>query len=178
MHNQLTCDQVSALMSFYLEDKLSAKLSEFVRKHLESCPECMEKYLQMKNMMTKFIDIQNEELENPYITKQYEDFKSNLSAYIDNELDDTDSIKIKKIAISNPLARQDLENIYTFKKLLHDSFEKTKNDLRYDYSKSIISRVQEEIPQDTKIDPFVKITTIFFIMISFIVAGIIYILYF
>ena len=178
MHNQLTCDQVSALMSFYLGDQLSAKLSEFVRKHLESCPECMEKYLQMKNMMTKFIDIQNEELENPYITKQYEDFKSNLSAYIDNELDDTDSIKIKKIAISNPLARQDLENIYTFKKLLHDSFEKTKNDLRYDYSKSIISRVQEEIPQDTKIDPFVKITTIFFIMISFIVAGIIYILYF
>lgn len=178
MHNQLTCDQVSALMSFYLEDKLSAKLSEFVRKHLESCPECMEKYLQMKNMMTKFIDIQNEELENPYITKQYEDFKSNLSAYIDNELDDTDSIKIKKIAISNPLARQDLENIYTFKKLLHDSFEKTKNDLKYDYSKCIISRVQEEIPQDPKIDPFVKITTIFFIMISFIVAGIIYILYF
>jgi len=108
MHNQLTCDQVSALMSFYLEDKLSAKLSEFVRKHLESCPECMEKYMQMKNMLNKFIDIQNEELENPYITRQYEDFKSNLSAYIDNELDYMDSIKIKKIAISNPLARQDL----------------------------------------------------------------------
>ena len=178
MHNQLTCDQVSALMSFYLEDKLSAKLSEFVRKHLESCPECMEKYLQMKNMMTKFIDIQNEELENPYITKQYEDFKSNLSAYIDNELDDTDSIKIKKIAISNPLARQDLENIYTFKKLLHDSFEKTKNEFKNDYSKNIINKLQEQMPAEHKIDPFVKITTIFFIMISCIVAGIIFILYF
>lgn len=178
MHNQLTCDQVSALMSFYLEDKLSAKLSEFVRKHLESCPECMEKYLQMKNMLTKFMDIQNEELENPYITKQYEDFKSNLSAYIDNELDNTDSIKIKKIAISNPLARQDLEDIYTFKKLLHDSFEKTKSEFKNDYSKSIINKLQEQKPDEQKIDPFVKLTAVFFIMISCIVAGIIYILYF
>ncbi len=178
MHNQLTCDQVSALMSFYLEDKLSAKLSEFVRKHLESCPECMEKYIQMKNMLNKFIDIQNEELENPYITRQYEDFKSNLSAYIDNELDDMDSIKIKKIAISNPLARQDLENIYTFKKLLHDAFEKTKNEFKNDYSKSIINKLHEQMPEENKIDPFLKITTIFFIMISCIVAGVIYILYF
>ena len=47
------------------------------------------------------------------------------------KLDDFQNIKIKKIAISNPLARQDLENIYTFKKLLHNSFEKTN---RYTYS--------------------------------------------
>ena len=69
------------------------------------------------------MEIQNEEIENPYITKQYKDFRSNLSAYVDNELDNQDSIKIKKIAISNPLARQDLENIYTFKRLLHSSFQ-------------------------------------------------------
>lgn len=178
MHNQLTCDQVSALMSFYLEDKLSAKLSEFVKKHLENCPECMEKYMQMKNIMNKFIDIQNEEIENPYITKQYEDFKSNLSAYVDNELDDTDSIKIKKIAISNPLARQDLENIYTFKKLLHDSFERTKNEFKNDYSKIIINKLQEQTLNENKIDPFIKLTAAFFTMITLIVAGIIYILYF
>lgn len=178
MHNQLTCEQVSALMNFYLEDKLSIKLSEFVRKHLESCPKCMEKYLQMKNMLTKFIDIETEELENPYINKQYEVFKSNLSAYIDNELDDTESIKIKKIVISNPLARQDLENIYTFKKLLHDSFEKTKNELKTDYSKSIINKLQQQLPDEQKIDPFTKLIAIFALMISCIVAGIITILYF
>ena len=95
MQNQLTCDQVSALLSFYVEDKLSSKLSEYVRQHLENCPACMEKYLQMKNMLNKFMEIQNEELENPYATKQYEDFKANLSAYIDNELNNFESIKIK-----------------------------------------------------------------------------------
>ena len=94
MQNQLTCEQVSALLSFYAEDKLSKKLSEYVRQHLESCPECMEKYMKMKNMLNKFIDIQTREIDNPYATKQYEDFKSNLSAYVDNELNDFENIKI------------------------------------------------------------------------------------
>ena len=44
MQNQLTCEQVSAILSFYVEDKLSKKLSEYIRIHLESCPSCFEKY--------------------------------------------------------------------------------------------------------------------------------------
>lgn len=178
MQYQLTCDQVSALLNFYVEDKLSTKLSEYVRQHLENCPSCMEKYLQMKNMLNKFMDIQDEELENPYATKQYEDFKANLSAYVDNELNNFESIKIKKIAISNPLARQDLENIYTFKKLIHSSFEKTKTEFKYDYSKNIICQLQNENPEEKKLDPFLKLTAAFFIMISCIVAGVISFLYF
>lgn len=178
MQNQLTCDQVSALLSFYVEDKLSSKLSEYVRLHLENCPECMEKYIQLKKILNKFIDIQNQEIENPYATKQYEDFKLNLSAYIDNELNNFESIKIKKIAISNPLARQDLENIYTFKKLLLSSFEKTKSDLKNDYSKNIICQLQNDNKQNRSLDPFLKLTAAFFIMITCIVAGLIKVLYF
>ncbi len=178
MQHQLTCEQVSALLSFYVEDKLSEKLSEYIRLHLESCPSCLEKYLKMKNMINKFMDIQNKEIENPYANKQYEDFRNNLSAYIDNELNDFENIKIKKIAISNPLARQDLENIYTFKKLLHSSFEKTKNDLKNDYSKSIISQIKHEDIQEKKLDPFFTLVISFFAMITCIVAGIISILYF
>lgn len=178
MQNQLTCEQINALLSFYAENKLSDKLSEYVRIHLESCPDCMEKYLKMKNMLNKFMDIQDREIFNPYATKQYQDFKNNLSAYIDNELNDFDNIKIKKIAISNPLARQDLENIYTFKKLLHSSFEKTKNELKNDYSKSVINQLEHEDTNDKSTDPFWKLVISFFVMISCIVAGIISILYF
>lgn len=178
MQSQLTCEQVSALLSFYVEDKLSKKLSQYVKEHLESCPECMQKYMKMQNMLNKFIDIQTQEVNNPYTTKQYEDFKSNLSAYIDNELDDFQNIKIKKIAISNPLARQDLENIYTFKKLLHNSFEKTKSECKYDYSKNIITQLQYENSDEKQIDSFYKIVMGFFAMITFIVAGIITMLYF
>ena len=176
MKYQLSCEQVTALLSFYAEDKLSTKLARYVREHLEQCPECMEKYIKLKNMIGNFIETQNEEIENPYITKQYEDFKSNLSAYIDNELDDLENIRLKKIAISNPLARQDLENIYTFKKLLHSSFERTKNELKTDYSKSVLAKLQQD--KDSKQDPFIKLSIMFFIMITCIVAGVILILYF
>lgn len=176
MQNQLSCEQVGALMPFYIEDKLSAKLSEYVAEHLRNCPACMQKYESLKKMVNKFIDIQSEEIENPYITKQYEDFKENLSAYIDNELNDVESIKIKKIAISNPLARQDLENIYTFKKLLHSSFEKTRNEFKNDYSKHIIYQIQQK-SESKEADPFIKLAILFSIMITFIVAGIIAFLY-
>ena len=179
MKNQLTCDQVLALLNFYVEGKLSDKLTEYVKIHLDNCPECMEKFIQLKNIFTKIIDNnQNEDIENQYITKQYENFKSNLSAYIDNELDNSDSIKIKKIAISNPIARQDLENIYTFKKLLHSSFERTKTELKNDYSKSTINSLQHENLETYNIDTFSKITIIFFAIITTIVAGIITFLYF
>ncbi len=176
MQNSLSCEQVTALLSFYAEDKLSSKLAQYVKQHLEKCPSCMEKFMIMKNMLTKLTELHDEELENPYATKQYEDFKSNLSAYVDNELNNSDSIKIKKIAISNPLARQDLENIYTFKKLLYSSFEKTKNDMKNDYSRIVINQLQ--LDEEKSLDPFFKLSAAFVLMLTLIVAGIIKFLYF
>lgn len=178
MQKQLTCEQVSALMQFYLENKLSYKLSEYVAQHLRNCPSCMEKYNKLKNMLDKFVEINNEDIPNPYITKQYQEFKSNLSAYLDNELNDEESIKVKKLAISNPLARQDLENIYTFKKLLHNSFEKTKNEFKNDYSKSIICKIQMECNDGEMDIGFYRLAAAFLVIITCIAAGIIGILYF
>ena len=178
MQHNLSCQQVTALLTFYTEKKLSEKLSSYVKAHLDSCPKCREKYIQLQNILNKFNKIQNKEIENPYTTKQYKDFKSNLSAYVDNELEDFENIKIKKFAILNPLARQDLEDIYTYKKLLHTSFEKTKNDLKTDFSKDIVCHLQQECFENKNTDPFITITALFFVMISCIVAGIISILYF
>jgi hypothetical protein len=178
MEYNLTCEQVTALLTFYVEDKLSEKLSGYVKAHLDNCPECQEKYRQLKNLLKRYNEIENSKATNPYVTKQYEDFKSNLSAYIDNELDNSESIKIKKIAISNPLARQDLEDIYTYKKLMHSAFEKTKNDLKSDYSKDTICKLRHNCFEVRKLDPFLKITAVFFIMVTFAVAGLITILYF
>ncbi len=178
MHHQLSCEQVVALLTFYVEDKLSDKLSQYVKEHLEICPECMEKYQKLKKLLNRFIEIQNTPIETPYLTKQYKIFKTNLSAYIDNELNDFDNIKIKKITISNPLARQDLENFYTFKKLIHASFEKTKNELKTDFSKSITNQIRQKNINENTTDMFLKLSATFFFMISCIVAGIIKFLYF
>ena len=178
MQHQLSCEQVIALLTFYAEEKLSNKLSQYVKEHLATCPECMEKYQKLRKILNKYVEIENIPIAQQYHTKQYETFKNNLSAYIDNELDDFENIKIKKIAISNPLARQDLENLYTYKKLLLSSFEKAKNELKTDYSKSIIKQVQQENISDNNFEPFFKLAATFFIMISCIIAGIIKFLYF
>ena len=59
MQHQLSCEQVIALLTFYTEDKLSKKLAQYVQEHLEICPECMEKYKHLKQILNKYVKIPN-----------------------------------------------------------------------------------------------------------------------
>ncbi len=162
MKNKLTCEQIDALIYFYREGKLNENLAKIVKEHIESCPVCNEKYNKVSTNRQTVETVKDE--------KRYELFKNNLSAYIDNELDNTESIKIKKIAISNPIARQDLENIYSFKKLMYDTFEKTKNGMKDDFSQGIINQVKYG-GHEAAIGSFYKLTAIFAAMILCILAG-------
>lgn|SRR5574344_440942 len=180
MDKKLTCEQVLALMSFYVDNKLSEPLAKQVKAHLDICSDCAESYKNFQEMLGKIVDNQNNKLQetvnaNSFNTKQYNDFKQNLSAYLDNELELSENIRIKKIAISNPLARQDLESMYSFKKLLHSAFDKTKNELKDDYSKNIVSSLENNF-NITKFDSFFKIAAIFVIMLFTILFGSYYIL--
>ena len=76
------------------------------------------------------------------------------------------------------MARQDLESIYSFKKALHSSFEKTKSEMKSDYSKIITNQIQHENISRTSFDPFLRLTAVFFFMVTCIVAGLIKFLYF
>lgn len=177
MQQQLTCSQVAALLTYYVEHKLSEKMSKFVEYHLSTCPECNKKYQKLLKIANNFTEItkkitEQEDDETPYFTKQYEEFKSNLSAYIDNELSDEENIRIKKIAISNPIARRDLEEIYTFKRLLHSSFDKTKNDAKEDYSRNILNEIYS-MHSSNKLDPFYMIMTVFTVIVAVIILGIV-----
>lgn len=176
MQNELSCNQVISLMSFYVEDKLNSKLKEYVDEHLRNCPKCREVYMQSKKIVSHILSL-TDNADSQYQTKQYEEFKHNLSAYIDNELNEHESIRIKKIAISNPLARKDLEDMYTFKRMLHSSFDKTKNEWKNDYSKLIINQLGISNHNITK-DSFGKIVWAFTAMITAIVLGFLATLYF
>jgi len=167
----LTCTQVSALLSFYIDDKLSCQLKQFVEAHLSTCPTCRAK-LDALNSMVKSLKEVHEKLtlikpeshENPD-SEQYNNFKTNLSAYVDNELSNEENIKIKKYVISNIKAREDLENMYTLKKMLSNSFERAKNDAKDDYSKYILRRIdiQEEIYSP---DSFAKVVALFIVILT------------
>jgi len=171
MTANLTCTQVSALLSFYIDDKLSTQLKQFVEAHLDACPTCRTKFETLQSMVTslrevhgKLADIKQDS-EGAYENPQFDEFKINLSAYVDNELNDADNIKIKKYIVSNPKARQELENMYNMKKVLHNSFEKAKNEAKDDYSKFILKRIdiQEEIYGP---DSFAKVVALFILILT------------
>lgn len=168
----LTCSQVGALLSFYLDDKLNDQLKQFVNAHLDACPTCRAKLDSLKNMVNglrevheRLKDIKTESETENFQSTQYDLFKMNLSAYVDNELCDEDNIKVKKYVISNPKARKDLENLYSLKKLLSNSFEKAKNESKEDYSKFILKRIdiQEEIYGQ---DSFAKVVALFIVILT------------
>ena len=168
----LTCTQISSLLSFYIEDKLSEKLKNYIAAHLESCPSCMSKYQALKSI---FSDMQAakkqiDEYENiPSQNSYYQTFRKNLSAYVDNELSENESIKVKKFAIKNPYARQEMENLYTIRNLMNSNYEKTKNDLKYDLSAHLMNKItlQDEIYQ---VDPMIKVVSLLIIISTCIVV--------
>ena len=105
---KLTCAQMDVLISFYIEGDLSSSLKAQVEEHMQSCATCRAKFDIIKSML---VELKNSlELESNHDTKEnllntesssnhYKLFKTNLSAYIDNELSSDENIKIKKFTI-------------------------------------------------------------------------------
>lgn len=175
----LTCTQVSALLSFYLNDRLNDQLKQFVKTHLDLCPTCRAKFEALKDMVTSLKEVHEKvsavesEPKDSTLSPQYKEFKTSLSAYIDNELSDEENLKVKKYVISNPNARQDLEHLYKFENVLHNAMEKAKNESKQDFSKFILKRIdiQEEV---YGADSFAKVVSLFIIIFAvFIVSAVI-----
>jgi hypothetical protein len=171
MNKTLTCNQVSSLINFYIENKLTKSLRESVDFHLKSCPVCKKKIEDLQKILEEF-HVTNENIEQ---NDKIPEMVYSLSAYMDNELGNSENIKIKKMMIANPDVRQELETMYKYKKILHSAFNKTKNDTKIDYSKAIVSKIDETNPYSTTY--FYKLACIFAILISAILVGFIY-LYF
>ena len=182
MTHNLNCNQVVTLLTFYIENKLDVNLSRSVQQHLNECPKCREKYLKLRRILENFSEIKNKINEDEvdiehYNNPQYKIFKDNLSAYLDHELSDNENIKIKKIAISNPLARKDLEEFYAYKQLLTSSFKRTKNEMKQDFVKKTFERMNSEKPEP-KISPFYKLAGIFTAITTVMIIGLIVMLNF
>lgn len=175
MNKELTCQQVSALINFYIEDKLNPRLKEYVNLHISKCPHCKKKIEDLKKILLRYGTNKTNNLNNLDKNELAEEAKHRLSAYIDNELSTTENMKIKKMAISNPTARKELENMYRFRQILHSAYEKTRNDVHLDYSKKVLSQIQEN--NDYTTTYFYKLATIFVLLLTGIIAGFIY-LYF
>jgi len=173
MNKELTCNQVSALINFYIEGKLNPRLREYVNLHIKSCPVCRKKIEELQKILKAFKSA-NDTARQPEREMAPEIIKR-LSAYMDNELDIDENIKVKKMTISNPAARQELETLYKFKRIMQSAYEKTKNSTKFDYSKNIVAKIQDA--NDYSTTYFYRLAIVFAGLILAILTGFIY-LYF
>ena len=99
-------------------------------------------------------------------------FQNNLSAYVDNELPPEENIKIKKFTINNKKARKELENTYSIRKLMNDSFQKTKSESRQDFSKNVMKQLDMSSEASLGFHPLLKVA-IAFVMTVLVLSAII-----
>lgn len=172
---KLTCAQMDVLISFYLDGELSQALKQQVEEHIKTCATCKAKFEIIKSMLTDLkncLDFDNEEKKEENISynteatsTHYRAFKNNLSAYIDNELPSNENIKIKKFAINNTKARQDLEDSFNIRRLMNDSFKKTKSEVRHDFSRNILKQLELEEEATLGFHPAIKLLIVFTITV-------------
>lgn len=177
MDNNLTCNQVTALLSFYIQGRTNYQITNFIKAHLDECESCRQKYETLAKVIADFTQAKAaiDEIELPKtmpISSYGNNFKEKMSAYLDSELTDEESLRFKKYAIANPPVRGELEGMYKVKNALNTSFEKTKSDFKEDYSKNIIVKLDFE---DTvyKPEPILKIASIFIFLFVFLSIGLI-----
>ena len=172
---KLTCGQMDILVSFYMENELSPCLKQQVEDHLKGCSYCSAKFKMVK---TIFSNMKTEAGLNCFTNtgKTFETndchniFKTNLSAYIDNELSNEENIRMKKYTITNKTARKALEDSYNIRRLMKESFKKSKSDAKKDYSKKIIKQLELEDRAQMEFHPAINLLILFTITVLVITA--------
>lgn len=172
---EITCAQMDVLISFYIEGDLSRALKLKVEDHLKNCPTCRAKFDIIKSMLNDLrcsIDEKEEEMFTVASNSQYKVFQNNLSAYIDNELPQEENIKIKKFTINNKKARKELEDTYNIRKLMSDSFHKTKSEAKHDFSRNVLKQLNLNEEDSLAFNPVLKVG-VAFVMTVLVLSAII-----
>ena len=176
----ITCTQMDVLLSFYIEGDLSNSLKNKVEEHLESCSICRAKYDIIKSMLNDIRDsvgIEDfKDSDDKVASKPFVAFKTKLSEYIDNELSGDENIKVKKYTISNQKARNELENFYNLRKIMNNSFKKSKNEFMEDFSKKIMKQIIPNYNEEYMFNPIIKAGAAFVLTVLMISAVVIFIL--
>ena len=170
---EINCVQMDVLLSFYMDGELTDNMKSKVEEHLRNCNTCRAKFNILnslyKDLQDTLEDDNKEEYStNIYPSRQYRTFKNNLSAYVDNELPQDENIKIKKYTINNKKARKELEDAIHIRKLMKDSFKKTKNESKPDFSKNILKQMDIKESTNFVFNPLIKVAFAFIMTILFL----------
>lgn len=178
---EITCLQMDVLISFYIENELSEGLRNKVEEHLNSCETCRAKYNIISSLLCELKDYEDENSQSSsefsthtYPSIHYNEFRNNLSAYMDNELPPNENIKIKKLTINNQQARRELEDSYNIRRLMKESFKKTKESAKEDFSKKVMKQLSLGSSNDYySFNPLIKVSVAFLVTVLVLIATIV-----
>lgn len=152
MTEDIICRKVSSMLSQYIDNKVTVGEREFIEEHISMCPDCYKKFIYLKNLINSLKDSYKKVMEMAiqrqkkatFSIREHEKFLNNLSPYVDNELESTESYEFRKYLMKSKMAQKELKNVYLVQKRLHNSFEKTKRSLDVDFSKEIASEFRSD----------------------------------
>lgn len=179
---EITCLQMDVLISFYIEGELSEALKAKVEEHLRECSVCRAKLNIISSLFTdvkkKYCSKEEDEVysTNVHSSHQYQFFKKNLSAYVDNELPEEDNVKIRKFAIGNKKARRELEDAYHIRKIMKESFKKSKAETNPDFTKKVMKQADIDTKSDLDFNPLISVGFAFVMTVILITAIVVYML--
>lgn len=147
MDKDKICKIVNSMLSHYIENKLPPEQYQFVKKHLDECSSCKKRCQNLKNLIKKMkqeyaIDLKKNASAN-FEEREYNNFKNNLNAYLDNELGYENSIKFKKYIMKSPSARKEVQDVYQMQKLIRESFARTKFQSCPNFTKNILMNLDK-----------------------------------
>ena len=158
----INCSQFEGLLSFYVNGDLTENMASAVEEHMKICPACQMRYNIVNSIIHDIKSAYSEVLTNSNLEDKYtviepvfepsEDEVKNteLSAYVDNELTEEESLKLRRNIIAKPKLRNKVEKLYRLKKVISNSHRIHRLLLKSDYSKDVIKTLNSN-KQDRQI---------------------------
>lgn len=149
MENKVICKKVTSMLSLYIDNNLSANEMFFVKDHIAICPACRKKYLYLKSLIKnlqdsykQFVELSKQkQKKNNFSIKEHEKFVSQISPYIDNELNADECFEFRKYLMKSKNAQKALKNAYIIQKNMKYSFNKTKKLASSEITRTVIKEL-------------------------------------
>ena len=147
----LTCNKIQALLSMYIDHKLTADLEASVGLHLASCNRCQKKYKELKSMISSLRNSYKKIKEEVYTTNncqaaninfkinEHERFKQNISAFLDEELNDVEMLEFKSYCKKMKSASDTIKPYIKLEELLKNNYTDLQKQTPKNFSKAVIN---------------------------------------
>lgn len=150
MENKAICRRVSAMLSLFIDNKVTYQERAFIEEHISNCKDCYKKYLYLKSLIKDLKDsykhilelTQKKQEQKMFSIRAHERFLEALYPYVDNELSTVENQEFRDYLTNSKNAQRQLKNVYSLQRELKSSFDKTRKSFQKDLSSLVINSLK------------------------------------